>query len=223
MDLDEDEPAPMEDSLSGPPKDTTINLVNQMTRETGATRPTRQARSPSPTGSVSSCEDIASPPKKRAKPVTSARGGSSQSNNVAMAAITALQQIAGLTKSKGSSHPYEDDDDEDEEVIKPTLVHWTKYEVKDNGQTILDMKLRNALKTINAKPSKYFKYYDRQIKPALETMQIAHLRFNSVNPRITKKMYDCAAFLELKYFDPGNISLTSKPPSLLGLETFLEN
>ena len=198
MDLDEDEPAPLEDSLARPSNDTTINLVNQMTKETGA-RPARQARSPSPDGSVSSCDDIASPPKKRSKQVTSARGSSNQSNNVAMTAINALQQIAGLTKSKGSSHQ-DYDEDEDDEIVKPTLVHWPKYEVKDNGQTILDMKLRNALKTINAKPTKYFKYYDRQIKPALETMEIDHLNFNSVNPRITKKMHDRAAFLELKYF-----------------------
>ena len=38
------------------------------------------------------------------------------------------------------------------------------------------------------------------------------MNFNSVNPRITKKMFDRAAFLELKYFDPGNISVNARPP-----------
>jgi hypothetical protein len=84
--------------------------------------------------------------------------------------------------------------------------------VTDNGQTVLDMQLRNALKMINANAGKYFKYFDRQIKPTFETLEIDHLNFNSVNPRITKKMHDRGALLELNYFDPGNISVTSRPP-----------
>ena len=188
----------------------TNNLVEAVAKESGA-RTTRATRSPSPAGSASSVEEYDLPPKKKSKSERNSKSSSNRSDTVAMAAISALQKIAGLTNAKGAAKV--DDDDDDDEFVKPTMVNWPNYHVKDNGQTVLDMKLRNALKTINAKPSKYFKYFDRQIKPAMETIEIDHLNFNSVNPRITKKMHDRGALLELKYFDPGNISVTSRPPN----------
>ena len=54
-------------------------------------------------------------------------------------------------------HTPDTDDDTDDEMEKPEMINWRKYNVRDNGQDILDMKLRNALKTINAKPETYFK------------------------------------------------------------------
>ena len=80
-------------------------------------------------------------------------------------------------KYKRSAKQIESEDDSDEEMDKPFLVNWTKYNVKDNGQNILDLKLRNALKTINSKPEKYFKYFDGEKKPSFETVEIDHINF----------------------------------------------
>ena len=206
MDLDEEEPR-ADDSLANTTTNQTVDLVDDMVKETGARK--RKARSPTPEGSASSCEEAA--PVRRS-PRRKSKNKSKNNDNIALAAINALQKLAGLSKSKRSAQRAESDEDSDDEIEKPFLVNWANYNVKDNGQNILDMKLRNALKTINSKPEKYFKYFDREIKPSFETVEIDHMNFNSVNPRITKKMHDRAAFLELKYFDPGNISVNARPP-----------
>lgn len=210
MDLNEEEPAVTNDSLENTStNDNTVNLVEAMVQETGARK--RRMRSPSPEGSASSCEEV-DPPRKSPKRKVKKTSRVNSQNNVAMAAINALQEIAGLSKSKKAFKNTEMEEESDDEIDKPLMINWPKYNVKDNGQNILDMKLRNALKTINAKPATYFKHFDREIKPSFETLEIDHINFNSVNPRITKKMYDRAAFLELKYFDPGNISVNARPP-----------
>ena len=57
-----------------------------------------------------------------------------------------------MTKSKRAVRSNDSEDNSDDEIMKPMMINWTKYNIKDNGQDVLDMKLRNALKTINAKP-----------------------------------------------------------------------
>ena len=198
-----EDPEPVDDSLANDSRNNTNQLVANMVRDTGAKK--KRTKSPSPEGSASSCEEDT--PKRQPKKKRSSRG----SNSMALAALNALQKIAGMNKS-GSKPNQETDEDSDDEINKPELINWHKYNIKDNGQDVLDMKLRNALKTINAKPDTYFKYFDREIKPAFETIEIDHMNFHSVNPRVTKKMFDRGAFLELKYFDPGNISVNSRPP-----------
>ena len=58
----------------------------------------RVTRSPSPDGSASSCEEV-TPKKPLPKKKKSGRG-SRENDAYAMAAINALQKIAGLSKSK---------------------------------------------------------------------------------------------------------------------------
>lgn len=204
MDLDVEDAPILDDSLANDSRNDTNHLVNEMVRDTGARK--RRPRSPSPDGSASSCGED-SPKKKQ-----HSKKKKSNSNNMAMAAINALEKIAGFSKSGNKRKQEESDDDSDMEIDRPKMINWPKYNIKDNGQDVLDMKLRNALTTINAKPDSYFKHFDREIKPAFETLEIDHLNFHSVNPRVTKKMFDRGAFLELKFFDPGNISVNSRPP-----------
>ena len=211
MDLDAEEPVRADDSLANASASDTHHLLENMCRENGAKK--KRARSPSPEGSASSCEEVSPRRPKNSLPKKKKQMKRSRENDtMAMAAINALQKIAGLSKSKTGNHPPDTDDDSDDEIDKPEMINWKGYNVRDNGQDTLDMKLRNALKTINAKPETYFKYFDREIKPSFETIEIDHMNFNSVNPRVTKKMFDRGAFLEMKYFDPGNISVNSRPP-----------
>ena len=76
----------------------------------------------------------------------------------------------------------------------------------------LDFKIRNSLRTINAKPKTYYKYLNKKVEPQLETLEVDHLTANTINPRIVKKVHDMNAHLELKYFDVGNITVESRAP-----------
>ena len=40
------------------------------------------------------------------------------------------------------------------------MIKFDDYKVRDDGMNKLDMKLRSALRTINAKPKRYFKYFN---------------------------------------------------------------
>ena len=206
MDLDVEDPIILDDSLANNSRNETNQLVNDMVKDTGARK--RRQRSPTPEGSASSCDEDT----PRRQQTTKKKRTSQGSSNMAMAAINALQKIAGMSKSSSKKKNETSDEDSEMEIDEPKMLNWKKYDIKDNGQDVLDMKLRNALKTINAKPETYFKHFDREIKPAFETIEIDHMNFHSVNPRVTKKMFDRGAFLELKYFDPGNISVNTRPP-----------
>ena len=150
MDLDADEPTRADDSLANASTNDTNHLVENMCRENGAKK--RKARSPSPEGSASSCEEVSPKRPQKSQQKKKKSGKSSRENdNMAMAAINALQKIAGFSKSKTGNQAPDTEDDTDDEIDKPEMINWKKYNVKDNGQDILDMKLRNALKTINAK------------------------------------------------------------------------
>ena len=117
MDLDEEEPR-ADDSLANTTTNQTVDLVDDMVKETGARK--RKARSPTPEGSASSCEEAA---PVRKSPGRKSKNKSKNNDNVALAAINALQKLAGLSKSKRSAQRAESDEDSDDEIEKPFLVN----------------------------------------------------------------------------------------------------
>ena len=85
-------------------------------------------------------------------------------------------------------------------------------DVRDDGMNKLDMKLRGALRTINAKPKRSFKHFNRKVKPVLETLKNEHLTNTMINPKIMKKLHDRGSYLELRFFDQNNISVETRAP-----------
>merc|ERR1719318_2360753 len=95
---------------------------------------------------------------------------------------------------------------------EPVMVEFDHYKVRDNGVNKLDMKLRSSLRTINAKPKRYFKHFSRKVKPVLETLENEHLTNTMINPKIMKKLHDRGSYLELRFFDQNNISVETRAP-----------
>eukprot|EP00092_Neocalanus_flemingeri_P087446 GFUD01110364.1.p1 GENE.GFUD01110364.1~~GFUD01110364.1.p1 ORF type:complete len:111 (+),score=40.93 GFUD01110364.1:181-513(+) len=101
----------------------------------------RTTRSPSPAGSASSTSSMEEPlVKKVSRKTMKSKPKNGKKETIAMAAILALQELAGFSKS-GKKKKYDDedevndDDDDEPQRQKPLLVNWSKYHVKDNGLT----------------------------------------------------------------------------------------
>ena len=210
-DLDYEEPS-LEDSLLGPGQsaDNTMGLVRDIEMEQGRTgRP----RSPSPEGSASDFSDtetVKSKPLGLRKTKDGKVTKSKEDNSFAEIAVEALMKLASAKNSRAKNNsPDSDDSDAGQEPIMTKLDH---YKVRDDGTNKLDMKLRNALRTINAKPKRYFKHFSRKVKPALETLENEHLTNTMINPKIMVKLHDRGSYLELRFFDPNNISVETRAP-----------
>ena len=100
-----------------------------------------------------------------------------------------MKEIMKLMNYKGKKRKAETSSSESEDDQEPILVEKT-FKVKDNGHVILDFKIRNSLRTINAKPEDYYKNLVRKVEPQLETVEMDHLTANTVNPRVIKKVHD---------------------------------
>ena len=202
----------MEDSLSCPNgnSDTTAGLVNQLEKEQGGRS---RLRSSSPEGSASDFSDsdsIKSKHQELRKTKDGKVGKTKDGNSIAQIAVEALVKLANAkqNKSKKSSNDSDDSDGGQD----PIMVKFDNYKVRDDGVNKLDMKLRSALRTINAKPKRYYKHYSRKVKPALETLENEHLTNTMINPKIMKKLHDRGSYLELRFFDQNNISVETRAP-----------
>ena len=76
--------------------------------------------------------------------------------------------------NRGKKRKVEVSSSESEEDQEPILIEKT-FKVKDNGHDIIDFKIRNSLRTINAKPENYYKNLIRKVEPQLETVEMDHL------------------------------------------------
>ena len=166
--------------MGGMGNDSTLNLVQTIEKEHGVAR----QRSPTPEGSASDVSDtevVISKPRSR-KVVQGGKIGKTKPSNITEIAVKALVEMA---RSKQRTSKDGMDSDESESGQKPVMVEFDQYKVRDNGVNKLDMVLRNALRTINAKPRKYYKHFSRKVKPA---------------------------YLELRFFDQNNISVETRAP-----------
>ena len=187
--------------------DVTRDLVRNVEHEQGRiSRP----RSPSPEGSASDFSDnetvIQKGPGRKAH---SGRISKAKTSNITEIAVKALVEMVKTKQRKGADDMDSDDSDGAQE---PVMVKLDNYKVRDDGTTKIDMKLRNALRTINAKPKRYFKNFSRKVKPVLETLENEHLTSTMINPKIMKKLHDRGAYLELRFFDQNNISVETRAP-----------
>ena len=193
--------------MGGTGNDSTLNLVQNIEKEHGVAR----QRSPTPEGSASDVSDtevVISKPRSR-KVVQAGKIGKTKPSNIAEIAVKALVEMA---RSKQRTSKDGMDSDESESGQEPVMVEFDQYKVRDNGVNRLDMVLRNALRTINAKPRKYYKHFSRKVKPAVETLENEHLTNTMINPKIMKKVHDRGAYLELRFFDQNNISVETRAP-----------
>ena len=190
--------------------DTTVDLVNEVELEQGI-RP--RQRSPSPEGSASDFSDGESVKSKTVSKIRKVKDGRVQKteNSVANIAVEALLRLAKVKPSTSKSTSQQDSDDSDNGQ-DPIMVKFDNYKVRDDGTSKLDMKLRSALRTINAKPRKYYKHFSRKVKPVLETLENEHLTSTMINPKIMKKLHDRGSYLELRFFDQNNISVETRAP-----------
>ena len=199
----------IDDSLAGGSlNDATINLVNDVQREQGLGR----ARSPTPDGSasdISESEQVVTRTSKDRKKVKPGRVSKNKSSNITEIAVNALVEMAKRRHKPSKDEMDSGDSDCGQE---PVMVEFDNYKVRDNGVNKLDMVLRNALRTINAKPRKYYKHFSRTVKPAVETLENEHLTNTMINPKIMKKLHDRGAYLELRFFDQNNISVETRAP-----------
>ena len=147
---------------------------------------------------------------KKAK-VTASGKSVANSSHALKIQLNAMKETMKLLNPRGKKRKGEVSSSESEEDQEPILIEKT-FKVKDNGHDIIDFKIRNSLRTINAKPESYYKNLVRKVEPQLETVEMDHLTANTVNPRIIKKIHDAGAHLELKYFDAGNITVESRAP-----------
>jgi hypothetical protein len=193
--------------MGGTANNSTLNLVQNIEKEQGVAR----HRSPTPEGSASDASDtevVVSKSRSR-KVALSGKVGKSKPSNITEIAVKALVEMA-RSRQKPSKDCMESDDSESGQ--EPVMVEFDHYKVRDNGVNKLDMVLRNALRTINAKPRKYFKHFSRKVKPAVETLENEHLTNTMINPKIMKKIHDRGAYLELRFFDQNNISVETRAP-----------
>ena len=201
----------MEDSLSGPNgnPNITANLVNDLENEQGVRS---RMRSASPEGSASDFSGSESPRSKHneLRKTKDGRVGKARDNSVAQIAVEALVKLANAKHGKSKSKSNDSDDSDDGQ--DPIMVKLDNYKVRDDGVSKLDMKLRSALRTINAKPKRYYKHFSRKVKPALETLENEHLTNTMINPKIMKKLHDRGSYLELRFFDQNNISVETRAP-----------
>ena len=203
VDLDEDEVQNINDDTfrDDNEHDSTVNILNRVSREGG------RVRSPSPAGSASSVEEIqrqnrTSPKSKRRK-----TGNSTSMSRIVMETMKETMKFCSRKKRKAE----DSDSESDEDHNKPHMVD-KQFHVKDNGHDILDYKVRNSLRTINAKPKRYFKHLAKKVEPALDCVEVDHLMADAVNPRVVKKLHNRAEKMELKYFDPDNLTVETKAP-----------
>ena len=204
MDLDGGEE---EDTFLAAPGDmnVTAQLAAQVRRDTGI-------RSPSPPGSATSEEDTEPVPRSKTRKSRGTDGKKEGNSSQALKIqLKAMKETMKLMNYRGKKRKAETSSSESEDDQEPILVEKT-FKVKDNGHDILDFKIRNSLRTINAKPEDYYKNLVRKVEPQLETVEMDHLTANTVNPRVIKKVHDAGAHLELKYFDAGNITVESRAP-----------
>ena len=190
--------------------DNTIALVNDIEMEQGIRK---GQRSPSPEGSASDFSDTESVKSRSSVVLRKVKDGKVKKagSTVANIAVEALMKLANVKSSKCSSSKSQDSDDSDSGQ-EPILVKLDNYKVRDDATTKIDMKLRSSLRTINAKPRKYFKHFPRKVKPVLETLENEHLTNTMINPKIMKKLHDRGSYLELRYFDQNNISVETRAP-----------
>jgi hypothetical protein len=200
MDLDDENDNQDDTFLGTGTGNTTAELASQARRDTGL-----RTRSPSPAGSVSSLDEVVALPKKKRQ--NKQLSNSSQAVKLTLNAVKETMKMMNYGKRKRM----DDESSESEDDQKPVLVNQS-FQVKDNGHDVLDFKIRNSLRTINAKPDTYYKRIARKVEPQLETVEVDHLTANTVNPRIIKKVHDSGSHLELKYFDAGNITVESRAP-----------
>ena len=144
----------MEDSLSGPNgnPNITANLVNDLENEQGVRS---RMRSASPEGSASDFSGSESPRSKHneLRKTKDGRVGKARDNSVAQIAVEALVKLANAKHGKSKSKSNDSDDSDDGQ--DPIMVKLDNYKVRDDGESNLDMKLRSALRTINANPTHY--------------------------------------------------------------------
>ena len=189
--------------------ESTRNLAAQARRDTGMMQ-----RSPSPAGSASSLEGLDMEPRRVAKKrkISKEKGIASQTiAKITLNAVKETMRMCAKEKNLGRRRKAADSDSESEDDQLPIMIEET-FLVKDNGHDILDFKIRNSLRTINAKPEKYYKHLNKKVEPQLESLEVDHITANTVNPKIVKKVHDRSAHLELKYFDAGNITVESRAP-----------
>ena len=201
----------LEDSLAGNAAvDHTINLVNEIEMEHGIQG---VQRSPSPEGSASDFSDSESIKSKSSSALRKVKSGKVKKtgSTVANIAVEALLKLANVKSVKSGSSKSQDSDDSDSGQ-EPILVKFDNYKIRDDATTKIDMKLRSSLRTINAKPKKYFKHFHRKVKPVLETLENEHLTNTMINPKIMKKLHYRGSYLELRYFDQNNISVETRAP-----------
>ena len=204
MDLDGGEE---EDTFLAAPGDmnVTAQLAAQVRRDTGI-------RSPSPPGSATSEEETEPVPRSKTRKSRASDGKKEGNSSQALKIqLKAMKETMKLMNYRGKKRKAETSSSESEDDQEPILVEKT-FKVKDNGHDILDFKILNSLRTINAKPEDYYKNLVRKVEPQLETVEMDHLTANTVNPRVIKKVHDAGAHLELKYFDAGNITVESRAP-----------
>ena len=212
MDLDAEDDG--DDTFAGniEEADTTRRLAEQARRDTGLTR------SPSPAGSASSIEELEMEGTRMTRQrkdhgrVQKTRPTSSQAvAKITLHAVKETMKMCAKEMRYGKRRKDPESDSDSDDAQKPILIEKT-FHVKDNGHDVLDFKVRNSLRTIQAKPEKYFKHLAKKVEPQLETLEADHLTANTVNPRIVKKVHDRGAHMELKYFDAGNITVESRAP-----------
>lgn len=193
--------------MGGPGNNSTLNLVQNIENEQGIAR----HRSPTPEGSASDVSEVeVTTAKVRSKKVgLSGKVSKSKTSNITEIAVKALVEMA---RSKQKTSKDSMDSDDSEAGQEPVMVEFDHYKVRDNGVNKLDMVLRKALRTINAKPRKYYKHFNRKVKPAVETLENEHLTNTMINPKIMKKIHDRGAYLELRFFDQNNISVETRAP-----------
>ena len=78
--------------------------------------------------------------------------------------LKAMKETMKLMNYRGKKRKAETSSSESEDDQEPILVEKT-FKVKDNGHDILDFKIRNSLRTINAKPEDYYKNLVRKVEP----------------------------------------------------------
>ena len=208
MDLDAENDEDIDDTFGGNgARNSTRNLVENVRRDLGLNQ-----RSPSPAGSASSLEGLDTDSSNKRKKTFNARSQKQMSaSSVAKITMNAVKETMKMM-SNGKRRKVKDDSSSgSEDDQNPILVDDT-FKVEDNGHDVLDFKIRNSLRTINAKPKTYYKYLNKKVEPQLETLEVDHLTANTINPRIVKKVRDMNAHLELKYFDVGNITVESRAP-----------
>ena len=188
-------------------RNSTRNLVENVRRDLGLNQ-----RSPSPAGSASSLEGLDTDSSNKRKKTYNARSQKQMSaSSVAKITMNAVKETMKMMSNGKRRKVMDDSSSGSEDEQNPILVDDT-FKVKDNGHDVLDFKIRNSLRTINAKPKTYYKYLNKKVEPQLETLEVDHLTANTINPRIVKKVHDMNAHLELKYFDVGNITVESRAP-----------